>query len=68
MHTVVLSAIAIGIACGLRAIVGLAAVSWAASVTHLQLQGTLLSFLGKPVTSYITSFMALGELVTDKLP
>ena len=67
MNTV-FSAFIIGIACGLRAIVGLAAVSWAASSQHLALEGTWLSFLGKRVTPFITSFMALGELVTDKLP
>lgn len=68
MNTVLISAFIIGVACGLRAIVGLAAVSWAASSQHLPLQGTWLSFLGKRVTPFITSFMALGELVTDKLP
>jgi uncharacterized membrane protein len=68
MNTVMISAFIIGIACALRAIVGLAAVSWAASCQHLALEGTWLSFLGKRVTPFITSFMALGELVTDKLP
>jgi len=68
MNTVIVSAFVIGVACGLRAIVGIAAVSWAANSTHLPLEGTWLSFLGKRVTAYILSFMALGELVTDKLP
>jgi uncharacterized membrane protein len=66
--TVIVSSFLIGIACGLRAIVGIAAVSWAATSTHLPLEGTWLSFLGKRITAYILSFMALGELVTDKLP
>jgi len=68
MNTVIISAFIIGIACGLRAIIGLAAVSWAASSQHLLLEETWLSFLGKRVTPFVISFMALGELVTDKLP
>ena len=68
MNAVIISAFIIGIACGLRAIVGLAAVSWAASCQHLALEETWLSFLGKRFTPFIISFMALGELVTDKLP
>jgi uncharacterized membrane protein len=63
-----ISAFVLGVACGLRAMVGLAAVSWAASSQQLPLQGSWLSFLGNRITPYITSFMALGELVTDKLP
>ncbi len=68
MNTVIIPAFIIGIACGLRAIVGLAAVSWAASCQHLALEETWLSFLGKRFTPFIISFMALGELVADKLP
>lgn len=68
MNTVIISGFVIGVACGLRAIVGLAAVSWAANSGHLALEGTWLSFLGKRITAFILSFMALGELVTDKLP
>jgi uncharacterized membrane protein len=68
MNTVIFSAFVIGVACGLRAIVGVAVVSWAANSGHLTLEGTWLSFLGKRITAYILSFMALGELVTDKLP
>ena len=68
MNTIIISAFVIGVACGLRAIVGLAALSWAANLKHLPLQGTWLSFLAKRITVLILSFMALGELVTDKLP
>ena len=66
--SVLISAFVLGIACGLRAIVGLAAVSWAASGQQLPLQGTWLAFLGFRATPYITSLLAIGELVTDKLP
>jgi uncharacterized membrane protein len=66
--SVLISAFVLGIACGLRAVVGLAAVSWAASSRQLPLQGTWLSFLGNRVTPYITTFLAIGELINDKLP
>jgi uncharacterized membrane protein len=68
MNTLMISAFIIGVACGLRAIVGVAAVSWAANSDHLQLQGTWLSFLANRITAWILSFAALGELITDKLP
>jgi uncharacterized membrane protein len=63
-----LAAFVLGIACGLRALVGLAAVSWAAGDQHLPLHGTWLSFLGNRVTSYIASLLAVGEIVNDKMP
>ncbi len=66
--SVLISAFVLGIACGLRAVVGLAAVSWAASSQQLPLQGTWLSFLGNRITPYITSVLAIGEIVNDKLP
>lgn len=65
---VLISAFVLGIACGLRVMVGLAAVSWAASSQQLPLRGTWLAFLGDRFTPYITSLLALGELVNDKLP
>jgi uncharacterized membrane protein len=68
MSSIVFSAFVLGIVCGLRAMVGLAAVSWAANRQVLPLEGTWLSFLGYRFTSYITSFMALGEIINDKLP
>ena len=63
-----IAAFIVGIACGLRALVGLAAVSWVANTGHLPLQGTWLSFLGNRITSYITKAMALFEVVNDKMP
>lgn len=66
--SVLISAFVLGIACGLRALVGLAAVSWAASSQQLPLQGTWISFLGSRVTPYITSLLAIGEMISDKLP
>lgn len=58
----------IGIVAGLRAMTPIAAVSWAAHLGWLSLHGTWLSFLGASVTPYIATALALGELVTDKLP
>jgi uncharacterized membrane protein len=63
-----IAAFLLGIACGLRALVGLAAASWAASTHHLALEGTWLSLLGNRVTPYVVSVLAVGEIVNDKLP
>jgi uncharacterized membrane protein len=58
----------IGIVAGLRALTPLAVISWAAHVGWLQLQNTWLGFLGFAATAYITTALALGELISDKLP
>lgn len=58
----------IGIVAGLRTLTPVAAVSWAAHLGWLPLRGTWLSFLAASVTSYVTTALALVELVTDKLP
>jgi uncharacterized membrane protein len=58
----------IGAVTGLRTLAPAAVVSWAAHLGWLHLQGTLASFMGAAVTPYILSVLALGELITDKLP
>lgn len=63
-----LNALLAGIASGLRALIGLAVVSWAARLGYLHLDHTWLSFLADPITPYVVSLMAIGELVNDKLP
>jgi uncharacterized membrane protein len=63
-----INAFLLGIASGLRALLGLAAVSWAAHFGILQLEHTWLAFLGYALTPYILTLMAIGELVNDKLP
>src|SRR5271170_750441 len=63
-----INAFLIGIASGLRALTGLAAVSWAAHFGVLPLNHTWLAFLGYAFTPYILTVMAIGELVNDKLP
>jgi uncharacterized membrane protein len=66
--SIFINAFLIGIASGLRALVGLAAVSWAAYLGFLPLDHTWLAFLGYAFTPYILTVMAIGELVNDKLP
>lgn len=58
----------IGITSGLRALTGLAVVSWAARLGYLPLEHSWLAFLGYAFTPYVLSAMAIGELVNDKLP
>ena len=61
-------ALCIGIVAGMRAMMAPTAVSWAAHLGWLDLQGTWLAFLGFAYTPYILSVLALGELIADKLP
>jgi uncharacterized membrane protein len=68
MSIVLLSALLIGIVTGLRAMTAPAIVSWAASLGVLPLAGTPLAWLGWRFTPWITSLLAIGELVTDQLP
>jgi uncharacterized membrane protein len=58
----------IGVVAGLRALTPLAAVSWAARWGWLHVENTWLAFLGFSATTYIVSVLAIGELITDKLP
>lgn len=58
----------IGVVTGLRSMTAPAAVSWAAALGWLRLEGTPLAFLGYSATPYIFSMGALGELIADKLP
>jgi uncharacterized membrane protein len=63
-----INAFLIGTASGLRTLIGLAAVSWAAHIGILPLDHTWLAFLGYAFTPYILTLLALGELVNDKRP
>jgi uncharacterized membrane protein len=63
-----LLAVLMGVVAGLRAMTAPAAVSWAAHLGWLKLDGTLLAFLGYTWTPWIFTVLALGELVTDQLP
>ncbi|HEX4509018.1 MAG TPA: DUF4126 domain-containing protein [Burkholderiaceae bacterium] len=66
--TVYLLALLIGVVAGLRAVTAPAAVSWAAWLGWLPLQGTALAFLGHPAAPWILSVLAIGELINDPLP
>lgn len=63
-----INAFLIGTASGLRALMGVVAVSWAARLGVLPLEHTWLAFLGYTFTPYILTLMAVGELVNDNLP
>lgn len=58
----------IGITAGLRALAPVAVVSWAAHLGWLPVQGTWLAFLASSITAYVTTALALAELVGDKMP
>ncbi len=58
----------IGVIAGLRTLTAPAVVSWAARLGWVHLENTWLAFLGAPVTPYIVSVLAIGELIHDKLP
>jgi uncharacterized membrane protein len=64
----VLLPLAIGIIAGLRSLTAPAAVSWAARLQWLNLTQSGVSFLGYALTPWIFTVLALGELVSDKLP
>lgn len=58
----------IGVIAGLRSMMPLAAVSWAARLGCLHLENSWLAFMGYAATPYIFSLLAIGELIADKLP
>ena len=66
--SVYILALLIGIVAGLRTMTAPAAISWAAALGWLPLEGTWLAFLGYAYTPWIFTALALVELVTDQLP
>jgi uncharacterized membrane protein len=66
--TVVLLALLLGVVAGMRTMLAVTAVSWAARLGWLDLDGTWLSFLAHPWTPWIFTVLAVGELVADQLP
>ena len=65
---ILFSAFGIGVVAGLRSLTAPAAVSWAAYLGWLNLQGSPLAFMGSIVTVAISSLLALGELGADLSP
>jgi|SRR5271167_396950 len=61
-------AIGIGIVAGLRSLTAPAAVSWAAHLGWLNLQGSLLAFMGSSAAVAIFSLLAIVELIGDIRP
>lgn len=66
--TLYLLALLTGVFAGLRAMAAPAAVSWAARLGVLSLQGTKLAFLGHAFTAWFLTAFAVLELITDQLP
>jgi len=66
--TALILAVLIGAVAGSRTLLAPAAVSWAAYGGWLDLSGSWLFFLGHPVSPWVFTVMAVGELITDKLP
>jgi len=61
-------ALLLGIVSGMRALMGLTAVSWAARMGLLAVAGTPMAFMGYKYTPLIFTLLAVGELINDKLP
>ncbi|MGA7159332.1 MAG: DUF4126 domain-containing protein [Acidobacteriaceae bacterium] len=58
----------LGVIAGLRALVALAAVSWAAYFGHLPVGGTHFAFMGSIATPIVLTLLAALELVYEKAP
>jgi len=65
---ILVSAFFIGIIAGLRAIMAPTMISWAAACGWLNLEGTAFNFFSYPITRWLFTLGALGELINDKLP
>ena len=67
MHLLLLCFL-LGVVCGLRSMMGPAAVCWGARLGWLHFHGTKFAFIHNPITLVVFTLFALGELVADKLP
>lgn len=65
---VLLLALLIGVVAGLRSLTAPAAVAWAAMLDWINLDGTWAEWVGHPITVAVLTVLAVGELITDKLP
>jgi uncharacterized membrane protein len=61
-------ALLIGVVAGSRTFTAPAAVSWAARLGRLELNGTWLAFMGAAWTPWVFTLMAFVEFVGDQLP
>lgn len=65
---ILLLALLIGVVAGLRSLTAPAVVAWAAYLGWLDLHGTWASWLANIITVIVFTALAIGELLTDKLP
>jgi uncharacterized membrane protein len=63
-----LLALLIGVVAGLRSLTAPAMVAWGAYLGWINLQGHWVAWVGSLVAVIVLSLLAVGELVTDKLP
>ena len=63
-----LAAFLIGVIAGLRSMTAPAAVSWAARLGALHVEGSWLAWLAAAATSYIFTLAAIGELIARPVP
>jgi uncharacterized membrane protein len=69
MNAPILLAVAvIGFSSGLRALTGIAVVSWASFLGYLDLSATSFAFIASPIAVGILTILAIVEYVGDKLP
>ena len=62
-----LLALLLGVSAGLRSMMPLAVVTWAARGWPA-VAGSSLGFMAAPITGYVFAALAIGELIADKLP
>ncbi len=67
MTNIFVFAIGIGIVAGLRSLLPVAVIAWAAHFDWLNLNGSPLAFMGSRTAVAIFSVLAIGELIADKL-
>ena len=67
-YQVLLLAFLIGIIAGLRTMTAPTVVAWAANRHWLNLDNSLLAFMGSTAAVAVFTLLAVGELVVDKLP
>ena len=65
---VLLMALLIGVVAGLRSLTAPAIVAWAAFLGWINMSNTWASWVGNIITVIVLTVLAVGELVTDKLP
>ncbi len=65
---VLLMALLIGVVTGLRSLTAPAVVAWAAFLGWINLHSTWASWVANVITVIVLTILAVGELVTDKLP